>query len=67
MDTIDIKTYMQSIGREARNASRLIARAETSTKNRALTMMAMAIKRDEQQLLAANAADVEHEIGRAHV
>ncbi|MEO8768411.1 MAG: glutamate-5-semialdehyde dehydrogenase, partial [Nitrosospira sp.] len=59
MDIMDIKTYMQSIGREARNASRLVARAETATKNRALTIMATAIKRDEQQLLAANAADVE--------
>ncbi|KIO50347.1 glutamate-5-semialdehyde dehydrogenase [Nitrosospira sp. NpAV] len=59
MDIIDIKTYMQSIGREARSASRLIARAETATKNRALTMMAGAIKRDEQRLLAANAEDVE--------
>ncbi len=59
MDIIDIKTYMQSIGREARSASRLIARAETAAKNRALTMMAKAIKRDEQQLLAANARDVE--------
>lgn len=59
MDIIDIKTYMQSIGREARSASRLIARAETAAKNRALTMMAMAIKRDEQRLLAANAEDVE--------
>ncbi|MGH8685084.1 MAG: glutamate-5-semialdehyde dehydrogenase [Nitrosospira sp.] len=58
MDIIDIKTYMQSVGREARTASRLIARAETAIKNQALTIMAMAIKRDEQELLAANAADV---------
>jgi len=60
MDIMDIRTYMQSIGREARNASRLIAKAETATKNRALTMIAMAIKRDAQRLLAANAADVDH-------
>jgi glutamate-5-semialdehyde dehydrogenase len=59
MDIIDIKTYMQSVGREARTASRLIARAETAIKNQALTIMAMAIKRDEQELLAANAADVK--------
>ncbi|MDN5752271.1 MAG: glutamate-5-semialdehyde dehydrogenase [Nitrosospira sp.] len=59
MDIIDVKTYMQSVGREARAASRLIAKAETAAKNRALTIMAMAIKRDEQELLAANAADVE--------
>lgn len=60
MDIIDIKTYMQSIGREARAASRLIAKAETAAKNRALTHMAMAIKRDEQRLLDANAGDVEN-------
>lgn len=59
MDIIDIKTYMQSVGREARAASRLTARAETAIKNQALTVMAMAIKRDEQKLLAANATDVK--------
>ncbi|MDQ3185112.1 MAG: glutamate-5-semialdehyde dehydrogenase [Pseudomonadota bacterium] len=59
MEIIDIKTYMQSVGREARMASRLIAKAETAVKNQALTIMAMAIKRDEQKLLAANAADIE--------
>ncbi|SCX37556.1 glutamate-5-semialdehyde dehydrogenase [Nitrosospira sp. Nsp1] len=60
MDIIDIKTYMQSIGREARAASRLMAKAEPADKNRALTLMALAIKRDEQQLLAANAGDVDN-------
>ena len=59
MDIIDVKTYMQSIGREARAASRLVAKAETAAKNRALTQMAAAIQRDEQILLAANAMDVE--------
>lgn len=59
MDTIDIKTYMESVGREARRASRLVARADTAAKNRALTFMADAIRRDERQLLAANAKDVE--------
>ncbi len=59
MDIIDIKTYMQSVGREARAASRLMAKAETAAKNQALTAMAVAIKRDEQKLLAANALDLE--------
>ncbi len=59
MDMIDVKTYMQSIGREARAASRLVAKAETAAKNWALTQMAAAIQRDEQMLLAANAMDVE--------
>ena len=58
MDMIDVKTYMQSIGREARAASRLVAKAETAAKNRALTHMAAAIKRDEQVLLAANSIDI---------
>jgi glutamate-5-semialdehyde dehydrogenase len=59
MDMIDVKTYMQSVGREARSAARTIARAETATKNRALAHMAVAIGRDEQLLLDANAKDVE--------
>ena len=45
MDIIDIKTYMRSIGREARTASRLMAKAEPVVKNRALTLMALAIQR----------------------
>jgi glutamate-5-semialdehyde dehydrogenase len=59
MDIIDIKTYMQSIGREARESSRKVAKAETAAKNRALAQMAMAIKREEEQLLAANRRDIE--------
>jgi glutamate-5-semialdehyde dehydrogenase len=59
MDIIDVKTYMQSVGREARAASRLMARADTAAKNQALTQIAAAIKRDERRLLEANAADVE--------
>jgi glutamate-5-semialdehyde dehydrogenase len=59
MDMIDVKTYMQSIGREARVASRLVARADTATKNYSLMQMAGAIKRDQQMLRAANAMDVE--------
>ncbi len=60
MDVTDIKAYMQSVGREARSASRLMAKAETATKNQALLAMATAIKRDEKTLLAANACDLEN-------
>ncbi|MCB1934458.1 MAG: glutamate-5-semialdehyde dehydrogenase [Nitrosomonas sp.] len=59
MSTTDIKHYMQSVGREARAASRLMARAETAHKNKALIAMADAIRRDEQKLLAANAKDLD--------
>ena len=56
---MDIKAYMQSVGREARIASRLMARAETAVKNQSLTVMAAAIKRDEHKLLTANALDLQ--------
>ncbi|OGA15345.1 MAG: glutamate-5-semialdehyde dehydrogenase [Betaproteobacteria bacterium RIFCSPLOWO2_02_FULL_63_19] len=55
---VDIKLYMEDIGRRARAAARLVARADTATKNRALAAMAAAVRRDTAALLAANAADV---------
>ena len=56
---LDIKTYMQSVGQEARAASRLMAKASTGMKNRALLAMAAAIRRDADKLLAANETDLE--------
>ncbi|MBI5626571.1 MAG: glutamate-5-semialdehyde dehydrogenase [Nitrosomonadales bacterium] len=54
----DIKTYMQQIGQQARAASRVMAMADTNTKNRALTEIAAALQNQSAQLLAANARDV---------
>lgn len=51
---------MQSVGQAARAASRLIAKADTATKNQALTAMAAAIRRDEALLLKANAQDLDN-------
>ncbi|HMK14173.1 MAG TPA: glutamate-5-semialdehyde dehydrogenase [Burkholderiales bacterium] len=59
MDILDIKAYMQGVGREARAASRFMARADTKTKNKALTAMAQAIRREAKSLLAANSKDME--------
>ena len=56
---MDVQTYMTGIGRQARAAARAIARADTNTKNRALTVMAQAIERSAPALLKANALDVE--------
>ena len=56
---MDVQTYMVSVGKQARAAARLIARADTGTKNRALTTMAEAIVRLTPGLLEANARDVE--------
>jgi len=55
---MDIKAYMQQVGRQARAASRLMARADTGAKNRALEAIAAAVERDTAKLLAANAEDV---------
>ena len=59
MDILDIKSYMQGVGRGARAASRYMARAETKSKNKALTSMAQAIRREAKGLLSANSKDME--------
>ena len=56
---MDIQSYMHSIGRAARAASRAIAIAETRAKNDALTTMAQAVERDVARLLDANRKDVD--------
>ena len=56
---VDIQAYMQDVGRRARAASRVLARADTATKNRALSAMAAAMRRDAAKLSAENAIDLE--------
>jgi glutamate-5-semialdehyde dehydrogenase len=56
---MDIQSYMHSIGRAARTASRAMAKAETGAKNDALMTMAQAAERDIARLLDANRRDVE--------
>jgi glutamate-5-semialdehyde dehydrogenase len=55
----DIKTYMHDVGRRARAASRLMARAATHDKNAALLAIADALQSSKSAVLAANARDVE--------
>ncbi|NWG87639.1 MAG: glutamate-5-semialdehyde dehydrogenase [Hydrogenophilaceae bacterium] len=57
---MDVKQYMQTLGRQARAASRAVARADTKQKNLALLKMAEAIERDAAKLLAANEQDMAH-------
>ncbi len=59
MDNVDIKTYMQMVGREARTASHTMAKIDSSSKNKALTEIAASIKKNEKNLLAANKDDLE--------
>ncbi len=59
----DVKTYVLAIGEKARAASRLIGRAETAAKNRALLNIADRLEAGERTLVSANAKDLE--AGRA--
>jgi glutamate-5-semialdehyde dehydrogenase len=59
---VDVKSYMRGLGQAARAAARVLARADTGTKNRALAAMAAAIRSGEQQLLSANRGDVEQAV-----
>jgi glutamate-5-semialdehyde dehydrogenase len=56
---MDINAYMQSVGGKARQASRVLARADTALKNRALLAIAAALAADRDNLLAANRIDME--------
>ncbi len=56
---MDIKDYMEQLGQRARKASRAMARADTATRNRALTLIADAIERDADALRAANKQDMD--------
>jgi glutamate-5-semialdehyde dehydrogenase len=55
---MNIQTYMQNIGIQARAASRHMAKASTNTKNKALELIAEAILRDREILIAANQQDL---------
>ncbi len=54
----NVKAYMQAVGQTARAAARVMAQADTATKNRALTEIAAALQNQTALLLAANAKDV---------
>ncbi len=54
----DVKQYMTQLGKQAREASRVLARATTKDKNAALLAMARAIEDQKPALLAANQRDM---------
>ena len=56
---MDITEYMQDVGTRARTASRAMARADSATRNRALSLIADAIVRDADLLRAANQRDLD--------
>jgi glutamate-5-semialdehyde dehydrogenase len=54
----NVKKYMKEVGQAARAASRIMAQADTTTKNRALHEIAAALQNQSVHLLAENAKDV---------
>ena len=56
---MDIHTYMQTLGRQARAASRVLAAAPSALKNTALLAMAAEVRARRSELLTANAQDLE--------
>ncbi|MTW01257.1 glutamate-5-semialdehyde dehydrogenase [Pseudoduganella ginsengisoli] len=56
---MDIKQYMEQVGKQARVASRAMARADSAQRNRALLLIADAIEREADALRAANQQDLE--------
>ncbi|KQV90669.1 gamma-glutamyl phosphate reductase [Massilia sp. Root351] len=56
---MDITQYMEQVGRQARAASRAMARADSAQRNRALLLIADAIERDAAALRAANQLDLD--------
>ncbi len=57
---MNIKAYMQTLGSQARYASRIIAAADTALKNTALLAIADALSDGRDKLLAANAVDMQN-------
>lgn len=55
---MELENYMHDLGKRARAASRLVAKADSATKNKALALTADAIERERTRLIEANAKDV---------
>ncbi|GAA0791340.1 glutamate-5-semialdehyde dehydrogenase [Marinobacterium sediminicola] len=57
---MNVEAYMTELGERARAASRVMARADTASKNRALAAMADAIDANRAVLAEANAQDMQN-------
>jgi len=56
---MNVEQYMNELGQQAREASRLVARADSGAKNRALLAMAEAIDNSREALAEANQKDLD--------
>ena len=56
---MNVQEYMLGIGKQARAAAKVLASADTDIKNKALESIAQQLEQQQQQLLIANAKDLE--------
>jgi len=56
---MNLNEQMLQIGKQAREAAKVLTRAETNLKNNALEAIAQELEQQHEQLLAANAKDLE--------
>jgi glutamate-5-semialdehyde dehydrogenase len=61
---MDVRDYMVDLGQGARAASRVMAAADTASKNNALLATAEALQDSAAEVLAANAKDMQSGAGR---
>jgi len=61
---MNVAHYMQKLGSNAREASRLVARASTEQKNNALNAMAEALDASRDLILASNKLDLDKAVER---
>jgi glutamate-5-semialdehyde dehydrogenase len=54
-----IQLYMQTVGQQAREAAAVLASASTSIKNNALASILRALRKQQAEILAANAKDLQ--------
>ena len=55
-----IENYMQQVGMQARQASRVLTSASTHLKNHALSAIYTALENNQAHILAANHIDMEN-------
>jgi len=55
----DVQQMMETLGKQARAAAKVMRMAETRAKNKALTMAAAVIRREIHEIIAANAMDMK--------
>ena len=56
---MNVEVYMNMLGQKARDASRIVARADTGIKNKALLAMAKALDANRAELIEANKKDMD--------